>query len=286
MNLQMLLAKAAQKAPYRVRRFCEKPWRDLQFRVSDEAILVYQMAKVGSTTLYFTLKETLFWTPVVHVHVLSEQKLASMVDLYGPNKNFIALGHDLNSKIDRAVVKRWKIVTLVRDPIARELSLFFQTMDRRYPHELSNGVLKDPNRAVEILQSKICAFDASTDTCCTWFDRELKSRFDIDVFDFEFDQQAGYQVIQRQNVDVLIIRLEDLDRCGSIALKEFLPVCQAMPLIRKNSGSHKAYATQYREVKSKLLLPKEVCERIYSSRFATHFYGDDQRRALIERWSQ
>lgn len=286
MNIQTLSKKALQKVSGKFRPLFDYLLTELKFAVSDEAILVYQMAKVGSSTLYRTLEQTFFWKPTFHVHFLSEKRLDILEAMYGEKHRFVTLGKYLNFKINGSAVRKWKIVTLVRDPIAREISLFFQTMDRRYPEEVVGGKIKDIDRVVEILQHKISAFDESSSKACLWFDRELKHNFDIDVFDTDFDQQKGYQIIRTDRTEVLIFRLENLNECSEAALQEFFDCEQSIELISQNIGSQKAYGEQYKIVKSKVVIPKEVCIRIYSSRLMRHFYEDATRERFIDRWSK
>jgi hypothetical protein len=66
-----------------------------------------------------------------------------------------------------------KVITLVRDPVARKLSSAFQL--RRYNPDLS---VNDASAAKRWLHENI-DFDESPPYESVWFDREIKAVFDI-----------------------------------------------------------------------------------------------------------
>ena len=54
-----------------------------------------------------------------------------------------------------------------------------------------------------------------------WIDVEIKSPFNIDVFDKNYDEQKGYMIIEHENVSLLVIKLEKLNECFKVAFSEF-----------------------------------------------------------------
>ena len=251
------------------------------------AIVVYQMGKVGSTTVYFSLKNTLLFNPVFHVHFLDRSALKEQEKFYNstvgktPNQiRHLRHGNFLRQKLDESVDINWKIITLVRDPIIREISIFFQKKDKKFPQGIDTADI------INLLEKQFLSFDESTDFACNWFDREIKSNFNIDVYDFDFDRQKGYQIIREKDREILIMRLEDLNNCFQVALGEFLAITQPINKVSENTATTKPYKKQYLEVIDKLKIPRTVCELIYSSKYARHFYSKEMLDTFIERWAK
>ena len=98
-----------------------------------EPILIWQMGKVGSKAVVQSIKNSHLASPVFHAHVLSEALLMSG-ELYERsirNKNQSYL---FNVCLKERLIKkntdlRWRIISLVREPVARNVSAFFQNID-------------------------------------------------------------------------------------------------------------------------------------------------------------
>lgn len=244
------------------------------------------MGKVGSTTVYSSLSKQLLFAPVFHVHFLSHNALKEQEKAYKANGKMpsqirhIRHGNFLRKQINESTAIKWKIITLVRDPIIRKISIFLQLIDRKFP----NGI--DTIEIIKILQEEFRSFEETNDFVCTWFDREIKSNFNIDVYDFVFDKQKGYRIITEKNREVLIIRLEDLNNCFQAALEEFLEINEPISLLSENVVTQKQYKEQYIEVVNTIKIPRNVCKLIYSSKYTKHFYSNEMLNDLIKKWTK
>jgi hypothetical protein len=179
--------------------------------------------------------------------------------------------------------KKWKIITLVRDPIARNISSFFQLIDDEYEFDYRKKArsMSTDELVEELIQFFLERHDH--DVPLTWYDVELKPIFAIDVFATEFPKSRGYQIYHGENADVLLIRLEDLDRCAAVALKEFLGI-ESFKLMNTNISTDKYYADAYREFIRKVHLPPDYIDRMYTSKFVRHFYSDEEIDLFRARW--
>jgi hypothetical protein len=132
------------------------------------------------------------------------------------------------------------------------------------------------------------AYDEATDFACTWFDSELKTTFDIDVYDHPFRHEKGYTIIRNARADVLVLRVEDLSRCFEASVREFLGLGQSVeiPMLRMNTASERRVLNAYRYASEKLRLGRTTCEQVYSSRYARHFYSDAEIGGFVARWSR
>ncbi len=258
----------------------------IKLYLSRTAILVYQMGKVGSTTVYHSLKNQLFLTPAFHVHCLGDRDLQEHEQAYlskGENPNdftYLRHGKFLRKKLDEPSNIQWKIITLVRDPIARDISMFFQQIHRNFP----NGL--ETEEIVNLLQKHFASFEESQERDRNWFKREIKHNFKINIYDFDFDKQKGYSIIKKENTAVLIIRLESLNDCFNLAIKELINGKKSWYLTPKNIGANKQYNAQYLEVVRQIKIPRDICQKIYSSQHIQHFYTKEMIKKMSDKWAK
>jgi Putative capsular polysaccharide synthesis protein len=254
-------------------------------------VLVYQMAKVGSETVARSLQQADPERPVFHVHFLSPDMLSDAGALHAQSKGHFGLPYDMH--LGRALAERIQalgrslhvqIVTLVRDPIAREVSGLFQTPEFAPIALRDRHGHYDVERTLDFLENTLSAADACH-YVHNWFDRELRATFGIDVFDAPFPKEQGWTVLRNERARALVLRMEDLDRTLGPALAAFLGLDAEPQMISRNVRSERPEGGDYRAVLAALRLPRHVCERIYSHRFSRHFYSDAMLAEFTKRWS-
>jgi len=251
-------------------------------------VLVYQMGKVGSTTICRSLRQANVQHPIYHVHFLSQDGIKS-AEAYARSLNnshvpyHLRFSKALSKKIAQAQAQ-WKIITLVREPIGWEVSNFFQNVARYYPDLIERGQVNQ-QAALARLTKTIADYDESSSYVSTWFDRELKVVFGVDVYAHPFDRQRGFSIIREANVSVLILRLEDLNHNFSQAVTTFLELDKPIEMFRSNVAQEKGHAQENQFVLENLRIPEAVCARIYASRYVRHFYGADMQAAFTQRWT-
>ena len=98
------------------------------WKLKNNIILIYNASKVGSSTVYFNLKERLPFIEILHVHFLSERWLTEFKSS-GKWLNNIKTATKVKNLLSKNSNSRIKIITLVRDPIARDISAVFQSWD-------------------------------------------------------------------------------------------------------------------------------------------------------------
>ena len=136
---------------------------------SKHPIIVYQMGKVGSFSIYMSLKEI---RKTHHVHYLREdivERLANMQSERGfPVPGHLETSQMVNKKY-MAKATPVKYIVLVRDPISRNMSAFFENLDNfiinsehkffKIPEVISDDI---DETASELLQkNKGKTFDSS-----------------------------------------------------------------------------------------------------------------------------
>ncbi|MFZ5572835.1 MAG: putative capsular polysaccharide synthesis family protein [Thermodesulfobacteriota bacterium] len=254
-------------------------------------ILIYQMGKVGSSTVHHSLEKAGLGRPIYHIHFLDREHIDGIVRTYyrtsgvlRPKHLFISLA--LAPKLSGKHAGRLKVITLVRDPIARALSDVFENAAL-----FNGGRLIQEGRFQETairshLENTLTRFDERTDYACTWFDREIRKVLHLDVYAYPFDYQAGFTLIHKDKVDLLILQLESLSKTFEPAMGRFLNTTRPIPLLNTNTGEAKAYASQYQRMKESFRLPENICRKIYGSKYCRHFYNQNAIDRFIQKWSR
>lgn len=95
--------------------------------------LIYTMGKVGSSSIFESLKRKKPYSDVFHVHFLSENYLENILPRRHENfRHNITIGENVLAHIDKKPGSRIKIVTLTREPIERAISDLFQNWRHLY----------------------------------------------------------------------------------------------------------------------------------------------------------
>ena len=131
--------------------------------------------------------------------------------------------------------------------------------------------------------NKISLAKVNHDSPLTFFDRELKIVFDIDVFASNFPKSKGYKIYEGEKADLLLIRLEDLNRCARDAFEDFLNI-DKFTLESVNIGSQKKYALIYQKLKESIRLPDAYIDRMYQSKYMHHFYTTQEIQKFETKW--
>lgn len=250
-------------------------------------ILVYQMGKVGSQTVYHSLISARIPNPVMHLHFISED-LPDHVDMHEkagvPVPYHLFLGEAVRNILLKKPLSACKIISLVRDPIAFTVSDLFQN-----PYfasgdvRLENGNI-DPEKARIYLEGELKKPE-TFEYVDEWFDREIKRVFDIDVFAGSFPLEHGYAVYKRKNVEVLILRLEDLSDKGPYVISKFLGLNHPLRLMNANVRNRTGGANIYQRVLQDVRFDPSLCREIYTRRFVKHFYSKSMIERFISRWT-
>lgn len=252
-------------------------------------ILIYQMGKVGSSTVYNSLVNRSLPNSILHIHFLSdalpEYKIAHERAGVFPAPYHMFLGDAMRKVLKKKQDFPVKIISLVRDPVAIVVSALFENthfhkelltagkdnVDLKKTIDYFNRYLGDTNYFAYVYE---------------WFDKELKDVFGIDVFATPFPKERGYARYDNKNISALVIRLEDLSNKGAKAISDFLCLDGPLELQETNVRATTKHANEYREVLQGICISPEVCKEIYSSRFAKHFYSDCMIVKFMEQWSK
>lgn len=280
---------------YRIAKAWRYPYYCWTHRRSQNPVIVYQMGKVGSSSVVAGLEASHF--EVFQVHVLTHDWISKVEAQYekasrdhnrGIIDEHLLASMFLRRWLDRGFDgKRARVVTLIRDPVARNMSSFFQGFPI-YFSEIAAQFRKE-NLGYEAKVAKLIDLFLNEfqehDTPLNWFDVHFKPAFEIDVFAQPFPHDQGFMRYQSDNCDAILLRLEDLRRVGNSALSVFLGGT-AFELKDANVASEKTYADAYDQFKNDIRLPAAYLDRMYDSKFSRHFYTADEIARFRRRWEQ
>ncbi len=188
-------------------------------------LAVYTMGKVGSTTI-----------------MRAAQLAGHVVDrVYAGNEEMM----------DWRLFDR--VITAVRDPIARNISQHFET-DR--------------------------AESVHSDWPLTWIDRYLEPRTGIDVYATKFPTVKGWKIYQGY---LLIVKTELLSKALEPALTMLCG--EGDYVIDHRADGEAKFGEFYERFVKASTFSKEFLDQMYESKYAKHFYSPKQIAALRKKWS-
>jgi len=276
MNTAGNLQKYVKRETRRLRETLYALWH-LKLK-SSVPIIVYQMGKVGSTSIKESLKQHGV-QPVFHVHRMNPQNIGGARNAYlrrGQIPPYEKTGIYLHKKVCQSKSKA-KFITIVREPISRNISAFFQNS-----LVFAQANYHDENPDTEGL-IRLFISDYSHQVPLTWFDIEIKQVLGIDVYQYPFPKEQGYMTIREGNFEVLILKLELPDSTKEKAVAEFLGL-NDFNLSHHNVARHKNYSQAYEHFKEAISLPYSYVEKMCASKYTRHFYNSTEIDAIWSQW--
>ena len=186
-------------------------------------VLVFTMEKVGSTTIMRALESG--------GHTAGRAYAGNMDQIDWPSYE--------------------RVVTAVRDPIARNISQHFEVGD-----------------------------PIDNDWPLTWVEKYLEPRTGCDVYSTKFPTFKGWKVCQGY---LLIIKTELLSK----GLKDGLTMLcgEGDYRIDHRAKGEDKFGGEYEAFVENAAFDKEFLDRMYGSKYARHFYSPKQIAALRKKWS-
>jgi hypothetical protein len=285
-------------------------------------ILVYQMAKVASRSWVEAVKPTAAQNSETthHVHFAmphnrermraalaapgGRQTIANTLMPKSMQRKSLEVSEDI--EIARRDGKTIRVVTGMRDPVARSISwLFFMAdfyghvsrpLNPRAPmtSDYVIGALQSIWQSIYERGEPKETFEwyawFLTGAFRTWFDDELNMSLGIDVRATPFPAGIGAQRLTNPGVDVLVYRVEDMTPSapayGALlaTAESFLQTpLPALPSV--NTSATRRTRELYETVRQEMYLPPHLLDAIYSEPIVRHFYSADEIAAFKSRWS-
>jgi hypothetical protein len=231
--------------------------------VNMENVYVYSMGKVGSMSIYSTLLSNNIKS--LHFHYLNGDF----------NTNGISIGERIGLKKLNGKIK---IISLVRDPVARNISAYFQNLKIYLGKEKNFQTTKFLER---IFFSKYPHL-----VPITWFDNEFKKSTGIDIYNYEFDKILGFNIIEINEAMILILKTETDDVVKKHAIELFLGMNLKSEIGNENESNNKEYSEIYNDFKSSIDIPIDYINKLYDSKYMKHFYSNYEIHNLKKKWEK
>jgi hypothetical protein len=244
-------------------------------------VVVYQMAKVGSSAIVDALLRSRL--AVFHVHRIDPRNIervrARRRELGWRDYPHVAHHEQLARQIREkvlAVRKPARFITLVKDPIARNLSSYFEHLDAIWHTDDAHEKVPMEELCAGFLQR----FPHTEPL--TWFDDELRPTLGIDVFAEPFPAQ-GHVVRRSPAYELLVLKTEMPDAAKQAVLARHLGLSVAS-VRRVYETSSKSKGEVYREFLRRVPLTPEYVRDLLESRYTRHFYGEAERDEMRRRY--
>jgi len=247
---------------------------------SNSCFLLYLPGKVGSVSIYHSIMKAGFL--YFHVHRLTPfpiveykgEKYQKIFPLYEKvRKELLRIKFKTN--------RRLNIITAIRDPVAYNVSGYFQSIQFFHPdinYRLSLGK-KIPFE--ELKKRFISKFDH--EYILKWFDHELLSVFGIDIITYPFDKNKGYAIYNDNKIHLLVYKLEKLNEIWDKASNEYFGI-NNMSLENQHLSKEKYYGNLYEDFRKKITLNEDYIQNLYDTPLIKHFYTEEEISSFRSNW--
>jgi hypothetical protein len=230
-----------------------------KYRGDQPIVVVHQMARVGSKTIRWAVRDNVPGVRSLHTHYLNQDTIERM------HAQFVRMYEHTGR------------------PVARTVSAFFRHLPLNHP-ELGDRFHDDPDNVAKLIELFRRADHLEDSFAPDWFDREVRDVFGVDVFDRPYPTDGLGCVYSCDAGSLLVLRTEDLASRGAQALGAFLGT-EPIGLKHLNRTTDRSYARTYRRFMAELRLPPEYLDRMYGSKLTRHFYTQDEISAFRGRWT-
>lgn len=255
--------------------------------VRGRPIIVYQMGKVGSSTILGGLQRRMLDDSVHHIHVLSPKIIVESREHVVKERRALPeqLEHSLQIReyLDSGIDPSIDVITAVREPIAQLISAIFQNLNEQQPHLIEEDGRWREKEIESFVQSRIESYNVDHEWNCNWFDNDFLPALGVDVYQHVFDQASGAATIVKGRCRILLLRLESSENWVD-EITRFLNFDSDLELVKLNDSNDKDYKTTYRAITNRLKFSRELLDKIYSTKFCRHFYSPQMIESFKQRW--
>jgi len=241
-------------------------------------VILYQMGKVASSTVSATLDA--WGVENYQVHYLNVEQVNAIAERR--EEKSLARPHHLDRSLEilkGGILQRptVKIITMVRDPIARNISAYFQNIKIYWGGRDISEVSSD-----ELVSDFIIRYPHHVPI--NWFLDEFNPALDLDMFSIPHDRSAPYFSFAHNNFEILVMKAEAADVVKREAIADFLGIENRGDLVQGNVGEGKYYKDSYSAFKEGFQCPNWYLKIMYGSEYARYFYSQEEIETFRLRW--
>lgn len=246
-------------------------------------VVIYTMGKVGSSTIVRSLQASGISLPLHHIHFLTHENIdrieKSIMSSYDPViPKHITESKLLRQELDLGLSKNWKIIALVRDPIARNISNFYENIHLWLPefeYRWQNSILEADEIRSLFLNS------LQHETPLSWFDEEFNRALNIDIYSSDFPKSEGFQIYRGNHPNILVIKVERLNDIHKEAFYDFMEISD-FKLTSANVSEKKPHYAYLKQILAGVNIDGDFIQKMYESKYVKHFYTDKE----IDEWKK
>ncbi len=257
----LLIKKDLNKS---LRNFIFEPKVKLLLKTT-RPVLVWTMGKVGSTSMVGALRKVR-GISVFTSHFMNE------------------IAHPRSVVIYRHLIKPQKplkILTLVRDPIGKNVSSFFQNYERN-----TGATYVESGFTLDELVGLFFDKYQHHYSPLNWFDNYIKFYTGIDVYSKPFPLEEKAYQFRQDNFELLVMRYDLQDTLKASCIERFLELeSGSLSITPKNVGAAKRYSKTYYAFKQHIRFPEEYVNKMIQSKYFNHFYGPQEIKTIVEQWN-
>lgn len=220
-------------------------------------IIICMCGKTGDTTMVKTFKEhNIPWAQSHHSNLLTKEVLQE---------------------------QKVKIITAVRDPIARDFSQTYECFTNISTFPLPNKCYLESSNDAEMVFHKTWAnstLSRNMGEVERWFSEFAENA--VCLLDHPFDKEAGYSIIQEGNYDIFVYQLEKLNDIIP-QLSDWVGV-PFTKLENSNVAADKWIGKSYKQAQKEMKFSQEYFDICYNDPYVKHFYSEADIETFKERW--
>ena len=249
-------------------------------------VIVLTIGKVGSSSVYYNLKEQVT-SRIFHIHYLSSNGIKASWEEHKLSSRKSVPLHLITCLILNKLLKKTNhktyIITVFREPLKRKISSFFQNLDK-YKEEISlKGLSFDPNKVGKILNDRYFLTNSNEEDI--WIKNELINTFGFFVYQQSEIQKNDFVIEKKENSELLILKMENLNTSFSKAASKFLNLDKAIILKTYNDGEEKFYKKEYKKFNENFKIEEETLKTLCNTNYFTTFYSELESKNL-KKWKK
>lgn len=250
-------------------------------------IIILHPCKVASTTVDYSLRQK--GISPLHRHNLLPYPG------FRPNEQEI-----YDYFIECIKKEKVKLISLVREPLSHDFSLFFNFLKNPYQswyqgfradietlfyehiekHYGEKAVKEDVLDSYEAFSFQ-CMLGGNKYGYFEWFEYEIKKLFGLDPLEYAFDTEKGYSIMKKKNIELLIVQMEKLDSLVPV-LADYTGITD-FRLNNTNVADEKEYQYIYKAVKEKIRYPQWYIDLYYkNNKYMNHFYSKEDQKNFLK----
>lgn len=240
--------------------------------------LVLSDPKTASTSvaksLQYSLNAEMELTNVIHMHT-NASCLHRLFPILGEKQIGI---EDLVAYRNSFRTDKLTLVTIFRDPIARAVSHFFESI------ETLTGFSAE--ELVDASFDDIRAHFGAGQLLARRIHWQYEEYFGIRIADIEFDRVSGVGYAETDLYRVFVGRMDKLDGLGQALTR--IPEFSQLTLAEHNIGEQKWYSHLYAEMKEKLSIPRNLLDLAFwiDAPYLNNLYTEEEVGQMLGHWEK